>query len=132
VRFMPDLNECAWDHIIYDIALAHDAVSRSQRPRRFLSVNRSPMQSCLLRVPAEPFLRSYARHAAGGRKVVAPAHASARLVPKLSAEDLDPQRGVDENVGCFRGWRSNRMKHERRAVPQKKFGRSASRLAACD
>jgi hypothetical protein len=36
---MPDLNECVLDHIISDVALARDTVSRSQQPGRFLSIN---------------------------------------------------------------------------------------------
>jgi hypothetical protein len=58
---------------------------------------------------------------------VAPAHASARLLPNLSEEGVDPERRVDENVGGaqlgspFRDWHGNRMKNERLAVPHRKI-----------
>jgi hypothetical protein len=36
---MPDLNEWVLDHIICDVELAYDTVSRPQQPGRFLSIN---------------------------------------------------------------------------------------------
>jgi hypothetical protein len=72
-RFMPDLNECAWDHIICD----YRAGTRCGEPlaaASALSVCKSFSNAAL---PAR------ASHAAGERKVVA--HASARSVLNLSA-----------------------------------------------
>jgi hypothetical protein len=95
MRFMPDLSECFLDHIISDIALAYDAESSSRRARALSVHHHSLMQFCL-RMPAEPI---YSGYAAGGRKIVAPAHASARLAPNLSEEGVDAERRVDEKVG---------------------------------
>jgi hypothetical protein len=47
---MPDLSERILDHIISDIALAHDAESRSQRVRALPVDNHSLIQFYFLRV----------------------------------------------------------------------------------
>jgi hypothetical protein len=78
VRFMPDLNECVLDHIICDVALAYDTVSRSQQPGRFLSIIFSKCSFVFCARQQDRF-EILLRPCGGRRKVMAPAHASARF-----------------------------------------------------